>query len=182
MVRFWYHMWGEHTGRLHLDAMVNGNIIYDIIPPLMGNQSNEWREASVTGLPQALVSFRFRGVTGPGQNSDIAVDDFEVDMGVGITKTEIPAFALDVFPNPSDGSYHLVVKHPESLTLKLTVSDMTGRTVYTNQLRTDTYSSAHAIELGHLTAGIYILAVEAIRQKSIFESAGNSLRLVYCHI
>lgn len=165
VVRFWYHMWGEHTGRLHLDALVNGNIIYDIIPPLMGNQSNEWREASVTGLPQALVSFRFRGVTGPGQNSDIAIDDFEVDMGVGITKTEIPAFALEVFPNPSDGSYNLVVKHPGSLNLKLTVSDMTGRIMYANQIRTDAYSSAHPLELGHLTAGIYILAVEGNQTK-----------------
>jgi len=160
VVSFWYHMWGEHTGRLHVDAMVDGNIVSDIISPIMGNQANEWREAVITGLPGGMVSFRFRGVTGPGQNSDIAIDDFEVDMGVGITKTDIPAFGLDVFPNPSEGSFNLVVKHPQSLSLKLTVSDMTGRIVYVKQISTSTFSSAHPLELGHLTAGIYILAVE----------------------
>jgi PKD repeat protein len=77
---FWYHMWGTMMGSLSVDIMANGVWNNNVIPVISGNQGNQWHFGSVNLTPyigQSIV-VRFRGITGTGFESDIALDDINI--------------------------------------------------------------------------------------------------------
>lgn len=75
---FAYHMSGINMGTLSVDVIEKGVINKDVIPPIVGDQGTGWNYTSVDLSPYAgsVVTLRFRGETGPGYQSDIALDDF----------------------------------------------------------------------------------------------------------
>jgi PKD repeat protein len=77
---FWYHMWGTNMGSLSVDIMANGVWNNNVIPTISGNQGNQWNLGTVNLTPyigQNIV-VRFRGITGTGFESDIALDDINI--------------------------------------------------------------------------------------------------------
>lgn len=76
----WYHMFGADMGELHVDLYDGNNWIIDVIPPIIGNQGNAWQQLIVPLTPYIgdTVIIQFRGVTGNGFASDIALDDFQL--------------------------------------------------------------------------------------------------------
>lgn len=79
-LRFWYHMYGALMGELHVDAYIDSAWVLDIMPALVGDKGNSWKLADVA-LGQWIgknVAFRFRGITGTGATSDMALDDIGV--------------------------------------------------------------------------------------------------------
>lgn len=87
---FWYHMFGSDMGELHLDVYFGGQWVLDIMPFISGNQGDVWKQQTVdlTSYTGNTIKFRFRGITGNGFRSDIAIDDIElieppaIDVGV----------------------------------------------------------------------------------------------------
>jgi PKD repeat protein len=77
---FWYHMYGTNMGSLHVDVLYNGVWISDIMPPLSGNHGNSWHQASVnlSAFTGDVITIRFRGITGSGFESDMAIDDISI--------------------------------------------------------------------------------------------------------
>ena len=75
-LRLGYHMFGADMGSFHID-LYNGNWIEDIIPAYNGDQGNSWRTATVdlSAYTGETVKLRFRGITGSGFTSDMAIDD-----------------------------------------------------------------------------------------------------------
>lgn len=73
---FAYHLYGAEMGSLHVDAFADGNWTNDIIPPVSGNQGNNWKTDTVdiSGYAGNAVTFRFRGITGAASSSDMAID------------------------------------------------------------------------------------------------------------
>jgi PKD repeat protein len=80
VMSFWYHMYGADMGTLHIDVYNNGTWTNDIMPAISGDQGNQWLQASVnlTAYVGNVVNFRFRGLTGVGFTSDIAIDDINI--------------------------------------------------------------------------------------------------------
>jgi PKD repeat protein len=77
---FWYHMYGTSMGVLHTDVFYNDAWQNDIIPPISGNFGNQWQQQLVNLAPYAgeIVMIRFRGLTGPDYESDMAIDDISI--------------------------------------------------------------------------------------------------------
>ncbi|XP_077865040.1 MAM and LDL-receptor class A domain-containing protein 2-like [Saccoglossus kowalevskii] len=81
-LRFWYHMYGEDIGSLHVFQIDIGNPFIRPIWSRSGNQQDMWRRGSVplpiegTGNNYKIL---FRGVVGDGSKGDIAMDDILVD-------------------------------------------------------------------------------------------------------
>lgn len=77
---FWYHMWGTAMGSLSVDIMANGVWNNNVIPTISGNQGNQWNLGSVNLTPYIgqVIVVRFRGITGTGFESDIALDDINI--------------------------------------------------------------------------------------------------------
>ncbi|MDX2249373.1 MAG: PKD domain-containing protein [Bacteroidia bacterium] len=79
VLRFWYHMLGADMGELHVDIFDGNNLYTDVITPLAGDQGNSWKEGQISLASYgALIQVRFRGITGTGFASDIAIDDISV--------------------------------------------------------------------------------------------------------
>ncbi|MCB9231756.1 MAG: T9SS type A sorting domain-containing protein [Bacteroidia bacterium] len=74
---FSYHMLGSNMGELHLDVLSAGNWVLDEMTPLSGDQGGAWLARTVSLLPYAgsVIKIRFRGITGGGFASDIALDN-----------------------------------------------------------------------------------------------------------
>ncbi|NIR95223.1 MAG: hypothetical protein GWO08_16665, partial [Gammaproteobacteria bacterium] len=95
---FWYHMFGDDMGELHVDVWDGSIWNMDIIPPIVGNQGDMWFKqiASLTAF-SGTINIRFRGITGSGFESDMAVDDVLVDEAqpdLAVTQfIGFPAFA-----------------------------------------------------------------------------------------
>ncbi|MFZ0390102.1 MAG: choice-of-anchor D domain-containing protein, partial [Calditrichia bacterium] len=80
-LEFWYHMYGQSMGELHVDVYSMGTWYLDIVPPLVGEQqtseTDPWKKM-VAGLSQfdgQVIKVRFRGITGDNFYSDMAIDD-----------------------------------------------------------------------------------------------------------
>lgn len=85
-LRFWYHMNGIEMGSMHLDIYANGTWIQDVWT-LNGSQGNLWQEAIINldAYSGDTINIRFRGITGNGYRSDMALDDITVYDDVAIT-------------------------------------------------------------------------------------------------
>ncbi|MCH8904076.1 MAG: S8 family serine peptidase [Bacteroidetes bacterium] len=82
---FWYNMNGVSMGSLHLDISTGTSWTEDIISPISGNKGSSWFEKSVdlTAYAGSIINLRFRGITGSGYLSDLALDDIViVDVAV----------------------------------------------------------------------------------------------------
>ncbi|MEM6262448.1 MAG: PKD domain-containing protein [Bacteroidota bacterium] len=75
---FWYHMWGGDMGTMHIDVSTDTGTtwILDVIPSFT-DDLNQWQQQVVNLLPYAgdTIQVRFRGITGPDFESDMAIDN-----------------------------------------------------------------------------------------------------------
>ncbi len=77
----WYHMYGTTMGELHVDILADGIWYLDVITPLSGNKGNSWNQLAINLISYVgkTINIRFRGITGNGTLSDLALDDFKIE-------------------------------------------------------------------------------------------------------
>ncbi len=101
---FWYHMYGNSMGTMHLDVSTDGgaNWTLDYIPSWTDNL-DIWKKQVVdlSAFAGACFNFRIRGISGSSFGSDMAVDDFTVfdlvaeDIAIcEILNPQVPTCAL----------------------------------------------------------------------------------------
>jgi len=74
---FWYHMYGDTMGELHIDLFDGSVWQEDIIPAINGDQGDQWFEKLIDlSTFTGSVQIRFRGITSSSFTSDMAIDDF----------------------------------------------------------------------------------------------------------
>ena len=76
-LNYWYHMNGSDMGALHVDIFKNNTWINDVTPVVSGNKGTQWlnNEIDLSADIGSVIRVRFRGVTGGGFRSDMALDD-----------------------------------------------------------------------------------------------------------
>ena len=79
-ISYWYHAYGSAIGSLHMDVLANGKWHLDVAPVVSGAQGNQWfqQKASLKEFEGMNVVARFRGTTGNGFTSDLAIDDMNL--------------------------------------------------------------------------------------------------------
>lgn len=92
---FWYHMNGTNVGELHVDVFDGSQWINDAFA-VSGSQGNSWLQGFVNLQPYTgnIVNVRFRGITGDGWSSDIALDDIDISE---VTVAPAAAFTASSF-------------------------------------------------------------------------------------
>jgi PKD repeat protein len=77
---FWYHMKGSNMGTLQLDLFDGNDWWNNLIPPITLNQVDQWQKVNVdlSAFSGNIISLRFRGTTGDGVLSDLALDNISV--------------------------------------------------------------------------------------------------------
>ncbi len=162
---FWYHAFGVHTGELHVDIVPDsGASVVDVIPAIIGDQGNQWRQARISLAPfrGRTVIVKLRGITGVDFASDIALDDFAVTPAVvqGL-RADAQAFAnrLALAPNPTSGTVRFSRPDLTDGPLVLTLLDVQGRTI----ARQTVSGLTATIDLGTAPAGTYLVRVVSSR-------------------
>lgn len=80
MLSYWYHANGNAIGSLHIDVLADGIWHLDVAPSVVGQQGNQWLQqlADLSAFSGKKVMVRFRGRTGNGFLSDLAIDDINL--------------------------------------------------------------------------------------------------------
>jgi len=232
-LNYWYHMFGENMGQLHVDILSNGVWNNDVIPAVGGNQGNSWEADTIDLIPYngQIINVRFRGVTGSGFRTDMALDNISVleppianflfqpggganqisftdlsmfgdsifmDLGDGtvldsstlthtynssgpFTVTQIVTNAcgsdtlvqeivdvsvadpvavfgeVNVFPNPSTGSFTLSIVNGNTAPFDLVITDLRGRPIYQERVAPIGAQFQKQIELPGAAQGFYYL-------------------------
>uniref|UniRef100_A0A665XE84 Neuropilin n=1 Tax=Echeneis naucrates TaxID=173247 RepID=A0A665XE84_ECHNA len=81
---FWYHMYGEHAGSLHIKQRKEGGE-GQILWTVSGRQGNRWREGRVI-LPHSSVSYQVlvEGAADRHSTGHIAVDNIQIMDGLNV--------------------------------------------------------------------------------------------------
>ncbi len=99
---FWYHLWGTTMGTLNVDVW-NGTAWTQAAWSRTGNQGNNWLQGTLSLNPWLgqAIRIRFRGVTGTGSTSDMAIDDILI---TGSNEVQVAArVALEGAYDPGTG-------------------------------------------------------------------------------
>ncbi len=157
---WWHHMYGSGQGELHIDLIVDGALLPDIIPPYLGDQGDQWHQGTVylAGFAGSTVSARFRGIVGANAESDLALDDISFATATAInerTGTE----ALQLHPTGQSGVWMLTLEEPMPDAL-VRVLDPAGRTV---QVIPAAQRDRLTIDLSAAAAGVYVVRLESGR-------------------
>lgn len=76
---FWFHMYGDQMGSLTLEASTDGGNTWFSLWSRSGNQGDQWYRQYIDLSPfhQQVIQLRFRGITGSGPRSEMALDQIE---------------------------------------------------------------------------------------------------------
>lgn len=158
---FGYHMFGSGMGSLYLDVFTHGawtNAIWS----MSGDKGDTWNTANIplTSWASDTVTFRWRGITGSGGLSDMAID--AINLGVTTTTfvgvNEVAGKRLfSVFPNPGTDEFNIAFPSYLQSDLAFTVTDVSGRVLLTGKADVKPGAPLAKINLSAFAAGVYIL-------------------------
>jgi hypothetical protein len=161
-----YHMFGPNMGSLRLDIFVNGVWVNDVWVRT-GSQNTNWLQASIplSTYVGNVIILRFRGITGGGNLSDIAIDGIRVEDVTGVEETQMSSFTT-VYPNPGEGLFNLSVSGLNGdKNVLVNVYDVAGRLVKNENYGSPSGTLQREIDLSAMENGIYFFEVLTGDQK-----------------
>jgi hypothetical protein len=163
MLYFWYHMFGSAMGELHVDIIGETLTVNDILPAKTGNLGNFWLKDSVS-LSQfngQKINIRFRGITGNGNQSDLALDDIGIlDISTSINEFTSLTPQFIVYPNPGTGIYQFITGKLNGNNSSILVYDALGKVVFRKELTENIANHSGTIDLTGFSKGVYTATLE----------------------
>ncbi len=159
-LKFWYNMHGDDMGSLRLDLISEGELVKNIMEPLEGDQGQGWQEAIVdlSVYTGQTINLRFRGKTGNGDLSDLAIDDILVSGITGVGNISLQNEFL-VFPNPARDVLNIVQNNfSDEDALPLLITDVSGRTIMQEKLKL-TGNGHCQVNISNLQKGVYFIHI-----------------------
>ncbi|MEA3477474.1 MAG: T9SS type A sorting domain-containing protein [Bacteroidota bacterium] len=114
---------------------------YRVITPMINNMTYFWHVRSINGVDTTAWSDTWSFTIEPVQGIGDLIDDTKVN----------------VYPNPSTGNVFIEYQTQEATMLNVYVMDLVGQTMMQKELFFDKGKSSHALNLGSLPNGIYII-------------------------
>ena len=156
---FWYNMRGGDMGSLHVDIF-NGSLwILDVIPPISGDQGSEWNQAgmSLSQYVGDIIKIRFRGITGTEYQSDMAIDDINIDNTVSIYENEL-SNQIMLYPNPSNQSTTIGISLMDAVAESFIVTNVLGEVVH-RETALNLSNGSYTLNTNDLSNGLYFIDV-----------------------
>jgi hypothetical protein len=160
----YYHMLGSDMGTLNVDVY-DGTIWHiNVVNTISGDQGANWNRLEIDLNPYSgkTVVIRFRGKTGFGFASDLAIDDFSAfDAGTTTLSEDNWTEGLRAYPNPSNGVFQLESQLPLSAATNITLRDLSGRTLWSGNFESNAGANSMAINIKDQPQGLYLLEVQS---------------------
>ncbi len=160
---FWFNMQGADMGSLHIDVISDGMLHKDVIVPISGDQGSGWKQgfAFFEEFAGKEINVRFRGYTGSGELSDMAIDDISITEMTGIPNVS-SELQLQVYPNPSEGIYTIKLLKENTVDMHFKVVDMTGRTILEDNIQAKNGTlNTYQFDISNYNNGVYYLMIES---------------------
>ena len=162
-LQFWYFMYGADMGELHIDILHKGKWHYDVTAVLFGDRGPVWRDISmnIDEFAGDTINLRFRGITGGGYRSDMALDYiniYETFDPSGIAA--LLSSYLKVYPNPARNEVSLEWKNLDEGLISVEIQDLAGRKVLLAQL-SRSVSGRKRIDISGLSPGSYQILIRS---------------------
>ncbi|WP_343914306.1 M14 family zinc carboxypeptidase [Aquimarina litoralis] len=150
-LEFAYHMNGTNMGSLEVLVSTDEGASYTSLWSRSGSQGNQWNQASIdlSSYTGSVIEFQFKGTTGNGFRSDLAIDDFAIisstpdtqapSAPTNLTASNITGTTVDLSWNPSTDDigvsvyevYQGTTLFASSTSVNTTVSGLNPNTTYT---------------------------------------------------
>ncbi|MBV6646863.1 MAG: T9SS type A sorting domain-containing protein, partial [Cyclobacteriaceae bacterium] len=163
---FRYHMLGSNMGSLSLEASTDGST-WTSLWSQSGNQGNSWLSASISlsAYIGNVIKIRIVGVTGPGWQSDLAIDAIAVSTSAatpaletvsnpGVSKTPVE-FGVEIFPNPVRDHLNIHIRGYDHV-------DYTLMAISGKMLRSGTLLQSERLDISELKTGYYLLHMQTL--------------------
>lgn len=160
VLSFWYHMYGSNMGRLHLDVLVDGAWINNVMPFKSGNQGIAWKNQMVdlSAYNGKIINVRFRGVTGNGYSSDLALDDIAIVETMGVEASSSMSEVV-IYPNPTKKNLTIEGYTITGETLEIELLSSEGRLLYRNNYAAPAGKFSTTLEISGFGMGVYYLRI-----------------------
>ncbi len=154
---FWYHMYGSDMGDLHLDVFDGTAWQLDVMTPISGDKGDNWFQQTVNLDTHngSVIQLRFRGITGSSWESDLALDDINIDIeGLGVEDNEFNG-RISIYPNPGDGRITLDYDFGTVQCSTIEIIDAAGKLVH--QIPANNSKALREVDLTDLSGGLYTI-------------------------
>lgn len=127
------------------------------------NQSNGWQtiQAQLSGTA-GKDNVKFRLTFNSDGNTDfgngIALDHFRINQSTSTTQIE-EAFSVLVYPNPSFGTFQLMIDQPNASNIQINMLDAVGKVVHEQIIDNTSGRNVWRIDTNHLSKGMYFLNI-----------------------
>lgn len=158
----YYHMLGPDMGKLEVDVY-DGSIWHmNVVNTISGDQGSNWTKLDIDLNPYngKTVIIRFRGKTGSGFASDLAIDDFSAYDAASSVSENIWTSGLRAYPNPNKGIFQLESQMPLSSSTTITLRDLSGKTLWSSQFESNNGANQMEIDVNNQPKGLYLLEVQ----------------------
>ncbi len=132
-----------------------------IDPENAGTLNVEQNQCTVTfgDIYEGVASLKVRGVNDCGEGDWSESFDIVIENCTGI-HDPIPANSVSIFPNPSNGLMTLKLNADLDKNSSITISSVTGVTIFSKSLNKTNRGDQLEIDLGNLSDGLYFLKLE----------------------
>ncbi|GGG59628.1 hypothetical protein GCM10010976_32990 [Bizionia arctica] len=161
MLSFYYHMFGNTMGELHVDIDSGSGFVNDVTAALIGEEQtasgNSYieRQVDLSAYSGQSIRIRFRALRGINFNSDIAIDDININGSMPLTVNDHFEDTVRIYPNPVNKNT-LHVKLTNSPTeVSYRILNILGQEIMSGNLDNE------RIEVSNITAGTYFLSIES---------------------
>ncbi|MFI5204644.1 MAG: S8 family serine peptidase, partial [Flavobacteriales bacterium] len=150
-LQFAYHMLGDDMGSLMVDVYSNNTWTNVFI--ISGDQGPNWivQQVSLGSFVGTIINIRFRGTTGNGSQSDVAIDDILVEDGMSIADNP-SVLNFVIYPNPASGNFTISSSGNDNYSYE--VFNSLGEII-----RTGSFKQTTILEAANWQAGFYFISV-----------------------
>jgi PKD repeat protein len=158
---FYYHMFGNTMGELHVDIDSGSGFVNDVTPAVVGQQQtdsgNSYLEKQVDLASYAgqTIILRFRAIRGSNFNSDIAIDDINISGTMPLSVNNFNEDSIVIYPNPVNTNVLNVKLINSQTNVSYRIVNLLGQEIMSGTLENE------KIEVSHVASGTYFLALEA---------------------
>lgn len=171
---FWYHAYGSAIGELHVDGLVDGVWIEDILSPIQGEKGDAWynHSGSLVNYIGKVIVLRFRASNTSGFRGQWAIDDIKITPPIEVIATSVPTPVGGYLPdcyvssNASTVQFQFENFGTDELTTATMKYQLNSGTVVTETFNGSvaagayhTYTFSTPLDLSGLTTGSHTLSV-----------------------
>ncbi|MEY8848457.1 T9SS type A sorting domain-containing protein [Psychroserpens sp. XS_ASV72] len=162
VLSFYYHMYGDSMGELHVDIDSGSGFTNDVTPVISGQQQASTgedylqRQIDLSAYANQSIVIRFRAIRGNSYNSDIAIDDIDI-VGTLSVNDYFADNTISVYPNPTNSMLNIKLSDTNNLPDSYSIYNMLGQLV---EQRDIAQESDLSINVEAFSEGMYFVKLK----------------------